>query len=225
MLQLVPRSVARERGYRRYFTGKPCLAGHLSERATDRKNCIACRREQQRQANAKPDKKAARAEYDRQRWLTERDRIEAKNRAYQSANAESVSAQKRAYRLANLEKVKQDRAKWARENPHVIRANNAARKKLIRRATPPWVDRAAILAVYEQAHRLSLETGVEHHVDHIVPIKGADVCGLHVPWNLRPLPWRENLSKKNKLVESVVNLPCDDDQGRPRHFSAEGDDS
>lgn len=228
MIQLVPRAVARARGYRRYFTGKPCLRGHVSERAAERKTCIACRQELQNAANARPDKKAKRAEYDRQRWINDQACLEAKNKAYYAKNADAVNAQKREYWAANREAMLAANKEWKNRNQSVYRAYAVGRKAHVKQATPPWANREAIRAVYIEADRLTEETGVKHHVDHIVPLKGKTVCGLHVAWNLRPLPWRENISKKNKMPsdrELVVNLPCCDDQGRPHHFSAEGFDS
>ena len=63
------------------------------------------------------------------------------------------------------------------------------------RATPPWADRAAIRAKYKEAKRLSKLTGEQYVMDHIVPLDGKLVCGLHVDWNLRVIHWRENAAK------------------------------
>ena len=78
-------------------------------------------------------------------------------------------------------------------------ADTAARRAGLSQATPVWADRAAIRAVYVECMRLTQETGVPHEVDHIVPLNGVNVCGLHVHWNLRPLKATANREKSNRM--------------------------
>lgn len=80
-------------------------------------------------------------------------------------------------------------------------ADSSARRAGIDRATPKWADRRAIRNIYRDCVLRTTETGVRHEVDHIVPLKGATVSGLHVHWNLRVIPATENRMKSNRFRE------------------------
>lgn len=71
----------------------------------------------------------------------------------------------------------------------------------LKRATPPWSETEQIQAFYRKAKQLSASTGVKHSVDHVVPLKGEYVCGLHVMANLQILTYEANVQKGNKYVE------------------------
>lgn len=69
-----------------------------------------------------------------------------------------------------------------------------------KQATPKWANLEAIEAIYEECRKLSKRTGRKHQVDHIIPIRGKDVCGLHVEDNLQILTKNENRKKTNKFI-------------------------
>lgn len=98
------------------------------------------------------------------------------------------------------ETIRQQQAEYRRKNLAVFMARDARRRAAELRAKPVWVDEQAIQAVYEIAAQRTRETGIKHVVDHIVPLQGRNVSGLHVAWNLQVLTERENLRKSNKHV-------------------------
>ena len=73
-----------------------------------------------------------------------------------------------------------------------------------RRAQCAWADEDKIRRFYEEARRLTKETGIKYTVDHVIPIKSDLVCGLHNEFNLRVLTKKENSAKKNKFHEALI---------------------
>lgn len=82
---------------------------------------------------------------------------------------------------------------WRRKNWPQYRAYLASRKRRVRLATPKWAKKQLIRKFY-------LECPDGYHVDHIVPLNGKVVSGLHILANLRYLPALENMRKGNKLL-------------------------
>ena len=124
------------------------------------------------------------------------------------------SAQRKEYYQNNKEKEKKNATDWISKNREkhnqYYRAyylNNKDKehaRSVLKRArrikrTVKWADKDKIQDFYKEAQRLSKETGKPHHVDHIIPLKGKLVSGLHVENNLQVIPAFENLSKSNKF--------------------------
>ena len=94
--------------------------------------------------------------------------------------------------------------KFYEENRSLVTSYKAKYRAAKRQATPKWLTREQenqIRAVYAEARRLTLETGTPYEVDHIVPLAGKIVSGLHVPWNLRAIPKIENNTRPRIYIE------------------------
>lgn len=114
-----------------------------------------------------------------------------KNRVEVMARATSRTAEsKRAYKL-----------KYKLANPDLYKALSSFRRKRNQQATPKWLtytQKKEIRSLYIIAQTSTKITGVKYVVDHIVPLVGDNVCGLHVPWNLQIMTQEDNLLKSNK---------------------------
>jgi len=111
---------------------------------------------------------------------------------------------KRATRYNNTPEGQQKRRKWyqeKRKNDPTFRSRcqayvNARRAKM-KIATPAWADLDAIHTRYKERAMMERLTGVRHDVDHVIPLCGDNVCGLHVAENLRVILARDNRRKSN----------------------------
>ncbi len=121
-----------------------------------------------------------------------------KYRAWAKASYERTKEQKKQYAKENQEHIRQRVAKHRKKYPHKHRARNAQRYAQKIQATPSWADLEKIEHVYWVCHFISELTGIKHQVDHIHPLKGKDICGLHVHTNLQILTAEQNLAKGNR---------------------------
>jgi hypothetical protein len=122
----------------------------------------------------------------------------AERRAWYTRDPSKAKAYAAQYHKEHAAEVSARASRWRNDNRPRKTALQMERQNRQRKATLATVSREALVAIYERSAHLTQLTGVEHHVDHEVPLLGRDVCGLHVPWNLRCIPAALNRSKGNR---------------------------
>ena len=128
----------------------------------------------------------------KQRWFATR-------KEWGSNNPDKTLSYQRKYRSENRGKVASSHKSWAQENAGLRAATAAQRHTAKLKRTPSWANDQMIAAYYKEAKRLEELTGIKFHVDHIIPLQGDLVSGLHVETNLQLLPAHENLGKSNSF--------------------------
>lgn len=119
------------------------------------------------------------------------------NKRWQLENMDRVLEKNRRWASKNKEKLNAKSRKWQKENPDKVNEACARRRAIKKNAMPSWANKQKIEMIYKECARISVETGVVHHVDHIYPLKSAYMCGLHVETNLQIITAEENLKKGN----------------------------
>jgi len=119
--------------------------------------------------------------------------------AWSSKNPVKRAKIARKYQTNSIDKNRKKAREWAHRNPN----RYLIRKGFLGKASPQWLtdeQRKDITDKYDEARQLTISTGIQHEVDHEVPLVSDEVCGLHVPWNLRVITMGENRRKSNKLL-------------------------
>jgi hypothetical protein len=190
------RAEAKAAGASHYFTGEPCKHGHIAPRKT-KGACVECLKVEWSQAAE------TRAEYFKE--YNRKEEVREKKHGWYLDNREQV-IHAAATRPAVL--LREYRNAWKEANKTQVRADTKARRRKHRDATPKWLSRkqkSEIRQLYQIAITMTQTTGEQYVVDHIVPLRGEAVCGLHVPWNLRVITQDENLKKSNKHVDHATD--------------------
>jgi len=121
-------------------------------------------------------------------------------RKYRVSDPEKSRTTSKKYRERNADKERARYTRYNKENPEVRAYHAALRRAKTKKATPAWLTAAQegdIKMMYTLAKKFEGLCKIRYHVDHIVPLAGKDICGLHVPWNLQILPASVNIAKSN----------------------------
>lgn len=153
-----------------YLTGRPCKHGHISKRHVTA-GCYAC-------------------------LLT----AQAKHR---NENKEAWSAKNYRWRNENRDRIKEKDAEYRETHREERKVYRLSRKVRVRQASKTQLNELDMLVVKEcqdLAKIRSEETGIPWHVDHMLPLNGVKVSGLHCAHNLQVIPASLNLYKNNKMI-------------------------
>ena len=177
---------AKALGLKMYFTGKPCKYGHIAKRLVVNGTCYDCTKERVAIWQAKNPEKV---DENQKRWQNKNPGLAAqRHRDWYAKNTKHANKTSTAYRKANL--------------PLINYLSSKARADKLQR-TPKWLtnfDKLKIKCIYSIASMLTRENKEPWHVDHIIPLRGENVSGLHVPSNLQVLPKIDNLIKGNRYA-------------------------
>jgi hypothetical protein len=169
-MKTVSRQEAQAQALTHYWTGAPCVHGHTAFRRVNDRVCTEC------------------------------DKVTKATRRASAAN-EQVKRTRRGSYQKHKEAALVAKKTYRAENKGKINALCAARKTAVKQRTPHWLnafDRLKIRCMYQLAAMYTRESNESWHVDHVIPLQGALVSGLHVPNNLRVIRGLDNIKKKNR---------------------------
>ena len=158
-----------------YFTGKPCKYGHIAFRRAKSGECSTCR------------KIALKAWHDKNPHKAKQYGQEQHIRSYERRKS-LIQFKAFIYRRTDIGKAK-------------INARTVAYQAAKVNRTPKWLNEDHFWMMQQAYELAALRTkvfGFSWHVDHIIPLRGKTVSGLHVPWNLQVIPGIDNMKKANK---------------------------
>ena len=222
-------AAARKVGHYLYYTGKPCKHGHLTYRYVKDRACSECVKlkvkkaatvgggNARRWANKTPDQ--LRKIYQKRKeyyYKTQEQRLEEKRRSYEKQKQSPdwlverrVKANKYRKRVGRPPETSNPevkrRYKQTDKGKANTRANDAKRHAAKIQRTPAWLtidDLWMLEQAYDLAAMRTKLFGFSWHVDHVLPLQGKYVSGLHVPTNVRVIPGVENVRKANRYLPS-----------------------
>jgi hypothetical protein len=200
MKQKEARDAARAAGVSIFNVGQACKRGHLNGRYVSDGCCVGCRQDRYRKNGDAISESGKIAYRENKEIFSER------HKAYREKNKDYLTEKDRAYREANKEVLADKRKKLYETEPERLKIiNSRARAKRNKRLMNWGEEQNVSIQVrerelYSMADQLARDIASEYEVDHMYPLLGKLVCGLHVAGNLQLIPRTLNAQKRNKFV-------------------------
>lgn len=186
-MEIISRKDAEALGMMTYFTGHPCKRGHVGPRYTRGRRCVEC----------------ANGILAQQFRLRNPEAGRIATQLYRERNADHAAEISREWVRNNRAIVNASNKRYAESNPDKMRAKWKARRLMKLSASVDFDAELTEFVTREAASLAELRrqaTGIEWHIDHMIPLRARTVCGLHVWNNLQVIPGAMNLAKRNTLT-------------------------
>lgn len=192
------RAEAKAFGLKFYNTGKPCKHGHLSDRYASTAICVEC----VKIAGVDRNKNNREAQYAswRKWYEANKETHHIRVKRWQAANPEKVKKTAKLWAAANFEKVAANTKRYRQANPDQTTAWAVASVARRSKRVPNWLtldDKWMLKEAYSLAKLRTKLFGFAWEVDHVIPLRGSIVSGLHVPTNIQVIPKALNRAKRN----------------------------
>ena len=141
-------------------------------------------------------------QYKKEYYQKNKEKFKAQAKEWEANNKDKVIELRKEWRNKNREAINKYSRNWKQENKDKIYSWTAKRRGSLLKSTPIWItknDIQQIAEFYLCSEMFSMYTGEKYHVDHIIPLRGKKVNGLHVPSNLQVITAKENLKKSNSF--------------------------
>jgi len=122
------------------------------------------------------------------------EKLKARRKKYRENNKDKILIQAKEYRERNKNRINKQISEWQKANRDKCRAKDAKRRAIQLKAVPKFANLNKIKEIYKNCPK-------GYEVDHIIPLQGKTICGLHIETNLQYLSIKANRSKGNKLIQ------------------------
>ena len=201
------RSEALAAGLSVYWTGNPCKHGHLANRLVSNWTCVVCHAKKCAEFQPKWREKNSEkiTEYQKKHAATHAEY----NKVWRKNNKEKCAETAKKWQQTYAERANNSSKEWRHRNREAMNALKAQRRAALLSRLPKWLsldEKWMIKEAYEIAKLRTKITGIKWHVDHVLPLRGANVSGLHTPYNLQVITAYENLKKGNTYATSQIKI-------------------